>query len=258
MPYKPTIPRVCQRCSGDFLAYPSQIKIGTGNYCSKSCALAARNVRNSKQVTLTCETCGRSFLRKRSDIARRPADSHVYCGYKCRSAAPPAPAILSDDGLSARIPLQARDGSVTGYTVIDASDLEWAGKWRWHANKISGRIVRNGERDGRQQAIYLHREVLRLPPDDRREGDHIDRDVLNNRRGNLRIATRGQNAQNLSPRSGTSSRYRGVSLNKATGRWVAYAHVDRKRIHLGFFDSEDAAGIAAAEARSRHMPFATD
>lgn len=251
MPYKPTIPRVCQQCSRDFLAYPSQIKIGTGNYCSKSCALAARNIRSSKRQTLLCETCGRSFERKLADIKRRGA--HTYCSITCRSAAPPAPVILSDDGLSARLPLQARDGSITGYAVIDASDLEWAGKWRWHANKVSGRVVRNVG----PQVIWLHREVLGLTEGDGLEADHIDRDPLNNRRGNLRVVTRAQNAQNLPVRLGTS-RYRGVAWSTQYSQWLAYAHVNRKRVYSELFDSEDAAGEAARKARARLMTHATD
>ena len=49
---------------------------------------------------------------------------------------------------------------------------------------------------------YLHREVLGLTPGDGLETDHRNGDRLDNRRSNLRVATRAQNAQNVPARSG--------------------------------------------------------
>lgn len=199
-------------------------------------------------VQCTCETCGAAFFRKRSLIRAR-----TFCSLPCRDRQPPAPAIVSDDGLTARVPLQDRAGTITGYTLVDAADVAWVQQWRWQMSPV-GRAVR-GEKG---RTYYLHRELLGMAGDDRTEVDHINRDTLDNRRANLRKATRGQNAQNLPPRTGTTSQYRGVAWSKASGKWQAYAQVNRARVHLGFFASEADAAEAARAARSHLMPFSPD
>lgn len=72
------------------------------------------------------------------------------------------------------------------------------------------------------------------------EPDHIDGDRLNNRRSNLRPATRSLNQANRKrPRNNTSG-YKGVSFNQ--GKWQATISKDGRYHCLGRFDSaEDAA-----------------
>jgi hypothetical protein len=82
--------------------------------------------------------------------------------------------------------------------------------------------------------------------------DHIDGDRVNNRIGNLRIATRAQNAANRRPRAGGTSQFKGVSWDKDRGEWRARIKVDGRWRHLGrFTNPEDAArayDLAAVEA----------
>lgn len=87
--------------------------------------------------------------------------------------------------------------------------------------------------------------------------DHIDGDTLDNRRTNLRLATRAENAQNLVSARGGSSHYRGVSWNKARRAWAANCRIDGKRHFLGYFADEEEAARVAAEFRRLHMPFST-
>lgn len=58
---------------------------------------------------------------------------------------------------------------------------------------------------------------------------------------NLRPATRWQNAANMPKRSGTSSRFKGVSWDKKKKKWAASITVNYRRIHLGRFNSEEKA-----------------
>lgn len=88
------------------------------------------------------------------------------------------------------------------------------------------------------------------------EIDHRDGDRSNNRFGNLREATRSQNCQNKRS-SGGSSQFKGVYLNRKTGKWMANVTADNDRRHLGSFKSEEAANAAVCAARSRlHGEFA--
>ncbi len=73
--------------------------------------------------------------------------------------------------------------------------------------------------------------------------DHINHNMLDNRRSNLRIVTRSMNSHNRRSVIGSTSRYKGV--HQSYGKWqAAISHKD-KNIHLGVFSTE-------AEAAKRY------
>jgi hypothetical protein len=143
-----------------------------------------------------------------------------------------------------------------GYeAVIDAADVDIAAPHNWTADikrKADGSIrtvyaMRNEPKPGGgQKMLWLHRVIAETPSD--LETDHIDGDGLNNRRANLRHATKAQNACNRRLASNSTSGAKGVSLHKATGRWAAYIYANRQRKHLGLFDTLDEAATAYANA----------
>ena len=141
-----------------------------------------------------------------------------------------------------------------GGAVALVDDGDWplvAGiAWRGLIDRRSREIVYAIARiDG--QTVYLHRLLMGALPGE--EVDHEDGDGLNNRRGNLRLATHAQNLANQAPQSGRSSRFKGVSWYTRSGRWRATA----ARRHVGFFDDEeDAARAYDAAARAAFGAFA--
>jgi len=68
--------------------------------------------------------------------------------------------------------------------------------------------------------------------------DHIDRDPYNNLENNLRIATAQQNAFNRGKRAGTSSKYKGVTWDKPSGKWMAQIKYSGFNYKLGRFKLE--------------------
>ncbi len=78
--------------------------------------------------------------------------------------------------------------------------------------------------------------------------DHRDNDGLNNRWGNLREATKAQNACNSRIPKTNSTGFKGVSQVKKTGRYRAYITHDGKQINLGHFASIEEAHSAYARA----------
>jgi hypothetical protein len=66
--------------------------------------------------------------------------------------------------------------------------------------------------------------------------DHIDRDTLNNQRGNLRLASMSQNLQNSKAPTRNTSGYKGVHWVKNNKKWRAQIRVNGHAIHLGLFD----------------------
>ena len=89
-------------------------------------------------------------------------------------------------------------------TLVDHDDYARLTRHRWHAHKArSCWYARTNTLGGMK---YLHRLLMGEPPG---LVDHINRDSLDNRRGNLRAATRGQNSANSVHPLGRSG-YRGV------------------------------------------------
>jgi len=70
--------------------------------------------------------------------------------------------------------------------------------------------------------------------------DHINRNPLDNRKANLRVATRSINVHNSKIPVTNQSGVKGVYYHKATGGWEAFIGKDGKRIRKLFMSKEDA------------------
>lgn len=89
------------------------------------------------------------------------------------------------------------------------------------------------------------------------EIDHINGDKLDNRWVNLRECTKAQNAQNrakLCTRRAWS-KHMGVSYSKKRSNWFASIDVNKKRIYLGSFETEEEAAKAYADAKAIYHTF---
>ena len=67
--------------------------------------------------------------------------------------------------------------------------------------------------------------------------DHIDRNSLNNNLSNLRVATASE--QNLNRKYKNAKGY-----SWHNGKWQAQISINGKKIHLGYFDTEEKASLA--------------
>lgn len=131
--------------------------------------------------------------------------------------------------------------------IIDESDLATVMPLAWSASPIGNTVYAQATRPTAAAGpftIYMHRLICPLDPSDRRGIDHINGDGLDNRRQNLRPATQQQNLANARPQKGRSSRFKGVSFHKMSGRWAASITVDYRSRYLGLFDDEVAAAAA--------------
>ena len=93
----------------------------------------------------------------------------------------------------------------------------------------------------------FHRVIMGNPPG--YQIDHINRDKLDNRRQNLRLATGSNNQQNQGRYKSNTSGFKGVHWLPSKNRWVARVQVDNKRIYLGSYKHLIKAAMIAAIAR---------
>lgn len=129
-----------------------------------------------------------------------------------------------------------------GVALVDAADAELVSRFSWyrHTNRHGGFYARAYNPDS-GKLIYMH-QLLAGPGT-----DHANRNGLDNRRENLRPATRSQNGANAGPRGGTS-RFKGVSWDRRSGRWVAFIYIDGHSRWLGSFTAEEPAARAYDQA----------
>jgi hypothetical protein len=124
--------------------------------------------------------------------------------------------------------------------IVDADCYEQVAQWNWHAeyNGEGYYAVRRG-RSGEPKRVYLHRQLAGEPSG---EVDHINGNTLDNRLQNLRACTSWQNKENKGLSSNCASAIIGVYQYK--NKWRAQIYANGKQIHLGTFNTKEAA-IAA-------------
>jgi hypothetical protein len=120
--------------------------------------------------------------------------------------------------------------------MVDSEDYPWISEYRWQLGS-NGFIRSCMWVAGRRFKLMLHRVVTNCP--DGFEVDHKNHNRLDNRKQNLRIATRSQNQQNrykLKTRKCWSI-HKGVSFckNRYGKKWVAHIIKDGKDTFLGWF-----------------------
>ncbi|MCI0562050.1 MAG: HNH endonuclease [Nitrososphaera sp.] len=83
--------------------------------------------------------------------------------------------------------------------------------------------------------------------------DHINMDRADNRWRNLRKASRSQNMANIRAHRDNTSGVKGVTWDRARGKWVAQIYIKGKKIHLGGFTNIEDAKEAYAAAADRYF-----
>lgn len=88
--------------------------------------------------------------------------------------------------------------------------------------------------------------------------DHINRDPSDNRWCNLRIASYAENNRNKSIGIDNTSGYKGVNWHKHKNKWRSEIKVNKKAIHLGYYDNKEEAAEAYIQAAKKyHGEFAS-
>jgi hypothetical protein len=141
------------------------------------------------------------------------------------------------------------------FALIDSADAEVVGRHRWTASLQNGRFyaVRRAGLDDIKDGYRLRQYILMhrlLCPSDA-EVDHRDCDSLDNRRANLRPASRLQNLWNTRTRRDSASGHKGVYFDRHRNLWQASIKDHGVRLFLGRFKTVELAQAAYSEAATR-------
>jgi hypothetical protein len=140
--------------------------------------------------------------------------------------------------------------------LVDDADYELAMSYRWQIyerarqnGNINGPYARTSlpRRNGHRSTLYLHTLLTGYT-----QTDHRDGNGLNCQRYNMREATDAQNAQNRGVRSDSTSGYKGICLDRPSGRWRASIGTPRR--HLGMFATPEEAAKAYDRAAREAWP----
>lgn len=133
---------------------------------------------------------------------------------------------------------------------VDVADLPILSQYRWAADRCGPEFyaVSYLWRSNRSHRLYMHRLLMGAGTSE--EIDHINANGLDNRRENLRLATRSQNNANQRLTRRNASGFRGVSWDRTRHKWAAHICFQKKHMALGRHDTaEDAARAYNAKAR---------
>lgn len=136
---------------------------------------------------------------------------------------------------------------------IDKEDKEKVDMYYWEFNS-QGHVVHRLHPSGK--FLLLHRIIMGA-----KDGEIVDHKthpdypnpIVDNRKSNLRITTPLNNSRNKCKTKANTSGVTGVSWCKRSQKWCAQIGVNRKTIHLGYFDNLEDAAQARKEAEEKYF-----
>lgn len=141
--------------------------------------------------------------------------------------------------------------------LIDADDLDSVIGKKWHVTKAGYVSFNKRLPCGKSISVLMHRFLLGIEYGDRRHVDHANRNRADNRKSNLRLASRTQNSVNRVPPRFVSP-YRGVVRQTSKIRpWESRIKWRGRQLYLGSFaTAEEAAREYDLIARKLYGEFA--
>jgi len=128
--------------------------------------------------------------------------------------------------------------------LVDKNNYEELSKYKWCAHKKGHKF--NAVRTHKNRTIYMARQILEMPPDDKRNVIHLNGNNLDNRRSNLSAATVSERNRNRKIFNGTSI-YRWIHFCKDRNKWVSSINDGKKQINCGRYSSQEEAAIVSDE-----------
>lgn len=142
---------------------------------------------------------------------------------------------------------------------IDDEDAERVLKFKWcvHYKYKYGHyrltdVRTNTIKNGKRRQIALHKLLTSY-----KIVDHADRNVLNNKKENLRNCSNAENLRNKGLQSNNTSGFKGVYWNKNRNKFQAQIKFNGKNFYLGLYNTlQEGAEVYDRAATELHGDFA--
>lgn len=136
--------------------------------------------------------------------------------------------------------------------AVDDELYDDLNQYQWYIHQ--GYACRSVQTEKGSRKLRMHRQILGLEWGKQGSNtevvDHIDRDKLNNTKGNLRLCTKQENEWNRAIYSNNTTGYTGVRLTKnKENPYQAVIKIDNITRCLGSFTTAEKAYIAYLEAK---------
>lgn len=137
--------------------------------------------------------------------------------------------------------------------LVDDEDYEALNAFTWYLTSrgYATRKKRKGE-EAPSTHITMHRQIMGVQAVREPHVDHINGDITDNRRSNLRLVTHSENMQNKKS-SGNSSGYRGVYWNPLTKAFYVCITVRGVKYSGGRFENKEDAAKAYNDLATKHL-----
>ena len=133
-------------------------------------------------------------------------------------------------------------------TIFDRDDYAKVKDLKWCLSEgKTSKYVRHVKK-----GIQLHRLIFGDVPNGF-EIDHANRDTLDNRKANLRLATRSLNSANSKRQVNNKSGFKGVFWSKQKGKYIAMIQANKQLYYLGCSDDPVRLAIKYNEAAIKHF-----
>jgi predicted RNA-binding protein YlxR (DUF448 family) len=71
--------RICEVCGKEFTIHKTQVELGRGRFCSRSCSCSGVPRRKQLRERVSCWTCGKEFIRHSCAVNRSKTDKSFCC-----------------------------------------------------------------------------------------------------------------------------------------------------------------------------------
>ena len=126
--------------------------------------------------------------------------------------------------------------------LVDDEDYPVVSRHKWYKGTDGYPITHFG--------LKMHQMIAPAPGG--RIADHKNRNVLDNRKVNLRFVTATENAWNKGTYRGGRSKYKGVLWDSSLNRWKVRIRHKKKEVYLAVV-TDDAKGARIYDAAARYL-----
>ena len=206
----------------------------TVDYIKQNPKHIVTQVTENGKIYYVCSVCGRKSFRKTISYGKIYCDKHYKQLKKYGHPIDDNPRTIYDkneyhiDGQTTYIDLYDKNCNKIAQTMIDTGDLAKVRYTKWKLS-ASGYVMNTPKFKGSN--IHMSRVIL----DTDQFVDHINHNILDNRKSNLRIVTKSQNQMNAD--------HKGVFKEK-NNKFFAHIKVNQKGINLGEYTDEEEALFA--------------